>query len=85
MNSKMKELEEARQLAEEAVENLHGKLEVAEEERRKAAEAVEAAKNRTRNMKMPIGLAKPLQVFTYFLIILLFLHLIDRGSSEILI
>ena len=58
----MKELEEARQKAEEAVAETRAKLEAAEEERRRKAEAVESAKNKTRKMKIPEGLAKPLSL-----------------------
>lgn len=41
---------------------MHSKLEAAEAERREAAAKVEAAKQRTRMMKMPVGLARPLAV-----------------------
>ena len=64
----MKELDEARQKAEEAVAETRAKLEAAEEERRRKAEAVESAKNKTRKMKIPEGLAKPLSL-VFFLIL----------------
>lgn len=59
---KLKELDEARKKAEEAIAEAHAKLEAAEEERRKKAEAVERAKNKTRRMKIPAGLARPLSL-----------------------
>ena len=41
-------------------------MQEAEEERRQAALKVELAKEKTRQMKVPVGLAKPLTVCLYF-------------------
>lgn len=57
---RLKELDEARRKAEEQVEAAHAKMEAAEEERRQAARRVEEAKEKTRRMKIPVGLSKPL-------------------------
>ena len=45
----------------------------AEEERRQAAIKVEQAKEKTRKMKMPVGLAKPLTVSNSFSFLLKYL------------
>ncbi len=72
---KLKELDEQRQKAEQAIAEAHAKLEAAEEVRRKAAEAIESAKSRTRNMNIPQGLAKPLQVSTSFILEMCWVHI----------
>ena len=58
----MKDLDEARKRAEEQVEAAHAQMKAVEEERKEAAMKVEEAKEKTRKMKMPVGLAKPLTV-----------------------
>jgi len=55
-------LDEARKRAEEQVEAAHSQMKAVEEERKQAALKVEEAKEKTRKMKMPVGLAKPLTV-----------------------